>query len=153
MITPTLSELTVGQLVLVAARERAYASLDPLLLRAGLGPEHYGYHYGEDEHDLVQSRLLRARSRAREGDREAHRALITFVCALLQQTVPDPYNPPSWFAELSELLLSDGYRLTWDNWTESDSLWGDFRKQPIYRILPYRQRTCPACGRDQRSRT
>lgn len=144
MITPTLSESTVGQLVL-AAGERAYASLDAMLLRAGLGPEQYGYHGGDLE-DRVQDRLLRARRRALENDREAHRSLITFVCTFLQQTVPDPYNTPSWFAELRELLLADGYQLTWDNWTESDSRWANYHKRPIYRLLPTDSGPVPLAG-------
>jgi len=135
MAMPTLSDPTLGLLVQVAADAYTLKELKTMMLRVDLAHERYG---GADysRHDLVRDRLLRARTLALQGDRDAHRALLAFVRVLVQQMVRNPYDPPHWFAELCESLLADGYQLTWDNWTETDSLLEDYRKQPNYRILP-----------------
>jgi len=145
MTMPTLSEPTVGVLVQVAADERTYDQLVTILLRADLTAERYGYG-GDNEHNLVRNRLLRARSLALQGDREAHHSLLIFVRTLVQQAVPDPYHPPRWFAELCESLLADGYQLTWENWSEFDSLLSDSSNYPIYRIMPTDSGPVPLAG-------
>lgn len=136
MTMPTLSDPTLGLLVRVAADAYTLNELKSMMLHADLAQERYAA--GADNysrHGMVRDRLWRARSLALEGDRKAHDLLLGFVRILVQQKVPDPYDPPPWFAELRESMVADGYKLTWDNWDRFASVTGS-SGYPTYRFLP-----------------
>lgn len=57
---------------------------------------------------------------------------------LVEQTVRDPEDPPSWFSGLCEALLGDGFKLSWDRQEKTINDWGLTHKTVtvVYRILP-----------------
>lgn len=133
----TLSDPTLGLLVQIAADSCTRDELATLLLRADLMQEHYlGYEPGgSSKHGLVRQRLRGAREVALQGEREAHRSLLTFTRTLVEQIVPDPEDPPGWFADLRESMLGDGYELTWDRTAEQFGF-GRPTITVTYQILP-----------------
>lgn len=116
----TLSEPTLGLLVQIAVDAFTHDELQTLLLRADLQQQQYlDYGLGgSGKHGLVRQRLYGARQIALDGDREAHRSLLTFTRMLLERRVSDPEDPPTWLPGLRESLLGDGYQITYDRTVE-----------------------------------
>lgn len=105
-----LSDPTLGVLV-DAGTQLAKSQLRTALMHADL------YKYGsqeENKDEIIRSRLLGARDAAGEGDTGAHRGLLAFAADLVQRTVKNPEHPPSWFGDLRDALLADGYELTFE---------------------------------------
>jgi hypothetical protein len=105
-----LSEPTLGVLI-EGGQHLTGSHLKTLLLKAGI---FYEDTRDSDKQQLIRWRLLRARDEARDGDGTAARGLLTFATELVQRTVPNPGDPPSWFDELQHAFLADGYELTWE---------------------------------------
>jgi len=105
-----LSESTLGVLV-EAGQQMTGTNLKTLLLKAGI---FYRDTNDPDKPELIRWRLVRARQEAKDGDEAAARGLLTFATQLVQKTVRNPEHPPSWFGELRDALLADGYELRWE---------------------------------------
>jgi hypothetical protein len=105
-----LSEPTLGVLI-EGGQSLRESDLRTLLLKAGI---YYRETRDDNKPHLMRWRLLRARDEALDGDETAARGLLNFATELVQQSVPNPENPPSWFRTLRDAFLADGYELTWD---------------------------------------
>lgn len=105
-----LSEPTLGVLI-EGGQSLTESDLRTLLLKAGI---YYRETRDDNKPHLMRWRLLRARDEALDGDETAARGLLNFATELVQRSVPDPENPPSWFRTLRDAFLADGYELTWD---------------------------------------
>jgi hypothetical protein len=141
-----LSDPTLGMLV-EAGQYLTASHLKTLLLKAGI---FYRDTQDDDKQQLVRWRLLRARDEARDGDETAARGLLRFATELVQKTVGNPEEPPTWFGELRDDLLADGYELAWDG-TPSRTVGTGSTRFGIrgtirYKILPTDAAPVPLAG-------
>ena len=129
-----LSEPTLGVLV-EAGQQITRTDLKTLLLKADI---FYRDTNDPDKPELIRWRLLRARDEANDGDEGAARGLLKFATQVVQRTVPNPEDPPTWFGELSDAFLADGYELTWEGTPpRTIDRWGTLERGSIrYKILP-----------------
>jgi hypothetical protein len=127
-----LSDPTLGLVVEVAARQFSDEELRTLLMRADLW-QYSGVKRKRQE--LVRDHLLSARDYADEYGsqmQDVRLALLTFIRMIVERTVRDPTSAPTWFGELCEALLADGYELTWEL---GKGDWG-LPQASNYQILP-----------------
>ncbi|MGH3223707.1 MAG: hypothetical protein ACRDPY_34345 [Streptosporangiaceae bacterium] len=129
----SLSDPTVGILIEAAADGLKTGDIKTMLMRADLygWRDHEEYEY--NKLGMLRSHLLAARDNASYGNDAARRGLLTFARLVVERTVRTPERPPTWFGDLRQALLADGYELTWEL-EEDDNPFGPARFR--YQILP-----------------
>jgi hypothetical protein len=132
-----LSEPTLGMLI-EAGQHLTASHLRTLLLKAGI---YYRETNDDNKHDLLRWRLLRAQGEALDGDESSARGLLNFARELVQRSVANPDEPPSWFGQLRDAMLADGYEITWDGDPPRTAplpgdTWVAIRGNVRYTILP-----------------
>lgn len=111
-----LSDPTLGVVIEAATDRFTGSELKTVMMLADL------YQYGQKEgnkQEVLRSCLLSAREEAETaGDTGARKALLAFICMLIERTVSSTNTWP-WFWPLDEALIADGYELTWETGTDA----------------------------------